>query len=162
MTGLTPRERIELERFMFLQTAARCSRMKMSMEYLKRFPANRMRGVFATEIVKTMPRPKFVWYSRHALFRDEQDSLTKNEINQTIEKGVYLQNRNKYYNSKHGREATNRGVIAPLNKENTCPTRRISTGNKTVVLSFCYPRVFTEKRWRPEVVTGYKTDGYHG
>jgi hypothetical protein len=155
MSGLTPKERIDLERFMIAQTAARGSRMKTSMEYLKKFPGDGRRGVLATDIVKHMPRPKFVWYSRHALFRDEPDSLTKNEINQTILNGAYLKNRVKYYDDKHGREATNRGVIAPLKNENTCPTRRISTGNKTVVLSFCYPRAFSEKRWRPEVVTGY-------
>jgi hypothetical protein len=94
--------------------------------------------------------------------RGEPNSLSKNNIDATIARGEYMSNRNWYYNSKYERWSTNRGTIAPTLDGVACPRKRISTGNKTVVLAFCYPRAFMhESKWFPNVVTGYKHPPAH-
>jgi hypothetical protein len=162
---LTQKQRKDLEVFLAKQAQVRMKTARASMEYLKAFPANRnvnapqgvVRGkedVFAGPLVRS--KPKFVWYTRHALLRGEPDSLSKNNINATIDRGEYLDNRNSYYNNKYQQWSTNRGAIAPKNARVACPKRRISTGNKTVVLAFCYPRGFMSSKWAPDVVTAYR------
>ena len=156
--GLSTRQRIDLERFLMDQSKKKTSRQRASLNYLAKFPGDRnKRNVTVGDIVNT--KPQFVWYSRHALFREGQDSLTKNEINNVIRNGEYVPNRTEpYYNSKHGKWTTNRGTIAPLKNANMCPTRRIVNfkSKRTVVLSFCYPRAFFTGPYRPEVVTAYR------
>lgn len=156
--GLSTRQRIDLERFLLKQASMRGSRNQASRKYLEKFPGDAGKhGVTVGDIVKK--KPLFVWYSRHALFREGPDSLTRNEINNVILKGEYVPNRTEpYYNTKYNKWATNRGTIAPTNNANTCPTRRIKNfkSKRTVVLSFCYPRAFSIGSYRPEVVTAYR------
>lgn len=161
MGGLTNRNRIELERFLMTQT--REPRPVLSAAYLKKFTQNKDKThVFVNDIVKNKRPGTQVWYTRHVLERQGEDSLTKEEINATLSRGRYLPSRHRYINNKTGVVATNRGQIAPAfavtkdGRRIKCPTRRLVDGDKTVVLSFCYPRAFTQYRFRPTVVTAYR------
>lgn len=156
MSGLSDRQRINLERFLIHSSREKQPRQKTSARYLLTFPENRnKRNVLVNNIIRDQ-KPGRVWYSHHALFRGGSNSLTKNEINATIRSGAYMPSRNAYYNSKYSKMATNRGTIAPLYDQIPCPKRRISNGQQTVVLSFCYPRGMKTSEYRPEVVTAYK------
>jgi len=166
MGGLTNSRRIELERFLMTQTPK--PRYILSAEYLEKFPKNKNKThVFVNDIVKNKRPGTQVWYTRHVLERQGDNSLTKEEINATLARGHYLPSRNRYVNNKLGVVATNRGHIAPAfamtknKKPIKCPTRRLVDGNKTVVLSFCYPRAFTQSRFRPTVVTAYRRNRRH-
>jgi hypothetical protein len=156
MAGLNDRQRIQLQRILMQQSRERAQRYKTSVAYLRKHPRNATaNNVFAGDIVGNN-KPKSVWYSQHALLRGDPGSLTRNEINAVIQGGVYEQNRNKYFDSKYGVYKTNRGKIAPLENGKKCPTRRITNGQRTVVLSFCYPRELISRQWNPEVVTAYR------
>lgn len=155
MNGLSMKERAELERFLMDQERIRPSKQKTSLAYLKNYPQNmHQRNVLVGHLVRSKPR--LLWYSRHVFERDGPRSLTKHEIDETVQKGWYLQNRNVYHNSKYGKQATNRGMIAPMSNAIECPKRRITNGQRTVVLSFCYPRSFLRSNRRPTVVTAYR------
>lgn len=153
---LSERQKIQLERFLLDQSQKQGSRKKLAVPYLLRHPQNKnKKKVLVGDIVREV-KPRFVWYSRHVLTRNGNDSLTKDEINETIRKGRYLENRNSYICTKYGKRCTDRGEIAPMTNTAPCPKRRLADGNKTVVLSFCYPREFLQSQWRPRVVTAYK------
>jgi hypothetical protein len=162
---MNDRTRIKIQKLLLEQEKKRPSVYKATQEYFKRFPDQLTlvgKNVLASSISGST-KPKDVWLSQHAQNRMNAGvlaSLTKNEINDVIRVGAYLPNRDQeYYNSKHGRWKSNRGRVGPSTPgaKKSCPTRRIATDNKTVVLSFCYPRGIRElPMWYPNVVTVYR------
>jgi hypothetical protein len=152
--GLSDRERKKLQMFLIQQSKMKPSRQRASPVYLVTYPQNRQKtNVLVGNLVGTR-KPTSVWFTQHALERPE--ALTRNQIMETIQRGVYLPNRNSYVNTKYKKNATNRGTIAPMSNAIACPKRRITNGERTVVLSFCYPRGFIRPMWSPNVVTAYK------
>ena len=156
MSGLSDRQKVALERFLLNQLHRKPAIQRASREYLRKYPQNMNKKNVRVGGIALNAKPTKVWYSRHALFRDGPNSLTKNGINAVIKNGRYMENRNSYFNSKYQRWSTNRGTIAPLDDKTPCPKRRVSNGQRTAVLSFCYPRNFRSFPWYPEVVTAYR------
>jgi hypothetical protein len=154
MSALTNRQRKKIELFLMQQERLRSDVRVSTATYTRKYPSNDTETNMLVGNIVGNTRPNDVWITRHALERP--DALTVEEIMDTIRRGVYLQDRNAYRNTKYGRPATNRGKIAPKLNSRDCPKRRLSTGDKTVVLAFCYPRDFHRKLFLPIVVTAYR------
>lgn len=162
---MNDRTRARIQKILIEQEKKRPSALKATTEYFRRWPDQLSvagRNILAGTIVGNT-RPKNVWMSQHSQNRMNGGSvatLTQKEIDEVIRSGVYMTNRELFFDSKHGVWKSNAGRIGPKTPGNKkqCPTRRLTTGDKTVVLSFCYPRgVRNLPMWYPVVVTAYRT-----
>jgi len=154
---LTDKDRAEIQKFLLKQ--GRPDRVTMSEKYLKMFPEDkRVTGLVSVNALIGSRKPTGAWFTEHALARGNGTGprLSVEEIRDIIRRGTYLQSRKSYYNSKYSESKTNLGRIAPTKPNVKCPTRRISDGQRTVVLSFCYPKAFQKRPFFPDVVTAYR------
>lgn len=135
---------------------------KASQWYLIKYPEEK-RYAFENprSVMRRAPNvnPRRFTYSGHSIAR-KNGAINHRLTNNVVRTGRFLNVRNLYYNTKAGVWRTNLGRVAPRNAKNVkqCPKHRITKGNVTAVVSYCYPMEAhnsREARWYPRVVTAY-------
>jgi hypothetical protein len=152
---LADKDRARIQKFLLKQ--GRPGRGSMTKKYLEMFPDDkRVPGLVAVNALIGSRKPTETWFTEHALARENGSRLSVEEIRDIIRRGKYLPFRKTYYDSKYSVLKTNLGRVAPATPNVKCPTRRISDGKRTVVLSFCYPKAFLKRPFFPDVITAYR------